>query len=115
MRGKRLEFYESARGKSPVEDFVLGLRDAQLINRVRRRLERLDKYGYRDRDKYLKPVKGYKPLWEDRVKHIRFLFFECPNGKIVLLHGFKKKRGRTRKQHPNTALERMHNYLERKR
>jgi len=115
MRGKRLEFYESARGKSPVEDFVLGLRDAQLINRVRRRLERLDKYGYRDRDKYLKPVKGYKQLWENRVKHIRFLFFECPNGKIVLLHGFKKKRGRTRKQHPNTALERMHNYLERKR
>jgi len=115
MRLRRLELYESAPGKSPVADFVFGIRDEKLVEKVIHTLQKLDRFGYKNRGEYPKPVRGYEPLWEERVKHIRFLFFECPNGNIVLLHAFSKKGGKIAKRHLKTARDRMCNYEERKR
>lgn len=115
MRLDGLELYESGPGKSPVEDFLLGIQDVKLLEKVIRRLRRLDRFGYKNRGEYPKPVRGYQPLWEDRVKHIRFLFFECPNGNIILLHAFSKKGRKIAKRDLKTARDRMRNYEEGKR
>lgn len=115
MRLNGLELYESAPGKSPVADFLFGIQDQKLLGKIIYTLRRLARLGYRNRGEYPKPVRGHEPLWEDRVKQIRFLFFECPNGNIVLLHAFSKKRGKIAKRHLKTARDRMRNYEERKR
>lgn len=77
MKLDGLELYESAPGKSPVEDFLWEIEDEGLLVKVISSLQRLDRYGYKNRGKYPRSVKGYEPLWEERVKDIRFLFFEC--------------------------------------
>jgi len=110
-----LELYVSPSGRCPVADFLSAIRDAKLLEKTIYRLQRLDKFGYRNRGKYPRPLSGYKPLWEERVKNIRFLFFECPNGNIVLLHAFFKKQGRIAKRHLETAWDRMRSYEERKK
>ncbi|VAX20562.1 hypothetical protein MNBD_NITROSPINAE04-2592 [hydrothermal vent metagenome] len=63
------------------------------------------------REPYVKPIKGYKKLFELRAKGksgiARVFYFTFKERKIILLHGFVKKTDKTPAREIETAAKRM--------
>lgn len=111
-----IEFYQTASGTRPVEEFLDSVSDqqAQKVAWVLRLVERLDRVP----EQYLKKLTGTDQLWEIRIqaggKSYRLLgFFDGPL-LLILTSGFVKKQQRTPRQEIELAQRRRTEYLDRK-
>ena len=86
-------FYEKEDGTAPVQEF-LGQLPTKHHAKALRDIDVLEKYGTALTEPQVKHIKG--KLWELRIKSagdISRIFYFVPVGKrIVLLHGFIKRR-----------------------
>ncbi len=68
------------------------------------------------KEPYVKPVKGYKKLFEIRAKGkkrvVRVFYFTYTGQRIILLHGFMKKTMKTPQKEINIAVKRMREVLD---
>jgi len=110
---KRIEFYRTADGKCPVEEFIdaLDFRQAQKVVwtlQVVKDFEIVPK-------QYFKKIDSSDNLWEVRAgKQIRLLCFWDKENLIILTHGFIKKTMKIPKKELETAKKRMLDYKQRK-
>ena len=104
----------------PVLDFILSLNPKQQA-KIYREIELLKKFGTKLQFPHVRKIQGkkYKELWELRVKFasdlFRIIFFMYHQNVSILLHGFKKKAGKTPPKELEIALNRMKEYRERKK
>lgn len=113
---KRIEFYKTANGTSPVEEFLESLDDSQArkvlwVLRLVRELNPIP-------SNYFTKMVNSDDIWEVRVQFggniFRLLgFFDCAK-LIILTHGFQKKTQKTPKQHIELAESRKRDYLSRR-
>jgi len=77
----------------------------------------LEEFGLEVGWPHVRPVSGYRKLWELRVRAqigaIRLFYFAHTGRRFIILHGFVKKRGKTPRRELETAVRRMHDVLER--
>ncbi len=113
---RSIEFYRTARGTCPVEEFLDSLADkqAQKVAWVLRLVERLDRVP----EQYLKKLVGTQDIWEVRAQSggysYRFLgFFDGPI-LLILTSAFLKKSRKTPAREVALAEERQQDYLGRK-
>lgn len=113
-----VDYYKTARGESPVEDFLNEL-PVKLRAKNFRELSLLGEFGTDLPAPYAKQLRGkeVKGLWELRVKlasDITRIFYFFPVGdRVILLHGFAKKTEETPPQELQTAIRRMNDAIER--
>lgn len=112
----RIEYYESAAGKRPVEEFIDSL-DAKSQARIARTLDLLEEFGVNLGMPYTKHLE--KQLWELRVRHgrnrYRIIYFLYTGQTFVLLHGFSKKTEAVPRADMKIAGNRQDDYLSRRR
>ncbi len=111
----QIEYYESAGGRSPVEEFIDKL-DAKSKARVARTLDLLEEFGIDLGMPYAKHLK--KQLWELRVRHsknrYRIIYFLHTGQTFILLHGFTKKTEAVSRADLEIAERRQDDYLSRR-
>lgn len=109
-----VEFYETADGKTPVEDFLLSL-DRKMRAKVIHLIDLLEEKGISMREPYTKPLED--GIFELRCKLgtnlARTLFFFYHGGKIIITNGFVKKTQKTPKEEINLAITRREDYISR--
>lgn len=109
-----VQFYEKENGKSPVEDFILGL-DMKLRAKLVGLLEILEENGNLLREPYSKHLED--GIFEIRCKVgnniTRVLYFFYYEGKIILTNGFVKKTKKTPPEEIKLAKSRRKDYMER--
>ena len=112
---KRIKFYRTQSGKSPVEEFLDSLKSkhAKKITWTLRLIEDMDQVPVQ----YFKKLKNTYDIWEVRARigshSLRLLGFITSDEFIVLTNGFKKKSQKTPKQEIELAERRKANYLAR--
>jgi phage-related protein len=113
---KRLEFYRTINGASPVEEFLETLDDKQArkvlwVLRLMRELNPIP-------SNYFSKLVNTDDIWEVRVQYggntFRLLGFFDDVKLIVLTHGFQKKTQKTPKQYIELAESRKRDYLSRR-
>ena len=115
-----VELYERENGKIPVLEFILSLNPKQQA-KIYREIDLLEKFGNELHYPHVDTIKGkiYNGLWELRIEFssdiFRIFYFLPENNKAILLHGIVKKKQKTPKNELETALERMKEYLRRKK
>ncbi len=111
-----VEFYETADGKTPVEDFLLGL-DSKMRAKLVSLMEVLEDKGTSLREPYTKHL--VDGIFELRCKLgnnlTRALFFFCIEGKIIITNCFIKKTQKTPLEEIRIAKSRREDYIRRKR
>lgn len=109
-----IEYYATAKGKSPVRDFIDSLSPESKAKYIFI-ANLLGEYGIGVKEPYVKPLIGSRKLFEIRIKDKnnihRILFFTFTGKKFVLLHGFTKKTEKTPRAEIETATKRMDAYL----
>lgn len=109
-----VENYQDARGRRPVEEFILGLPE-KYQGRIAWTVELLKEYGLQLGMPYARHLRGR--LWELRISDgpagYRIIYFTHTEQRFILLHGFSKKTRRTPRQELSTAERRMTEFLER--
>lgn len=109
-------FYLTARGQSPVEEFIdaLPVKDQAKIAWT---IELLKNYGMRLPQPYLKRLIGTKNLWELRIafggKAYRIFISPIPKEHTILLHAIMKKKQKTPVKDIETAENRLNDFLKR--
>lgn len=111
FRRWRVRFYKNRSGRYPVKDFLEDLTSQQNAD-FEKHVKLLSDFGVELGMPYAREVTGYKPLWELRPKGFRILYFIDSHRNFILLHGFKKKRGKIPQRHIDIALERREDYRE---
>lgn len=113
---KRIEFYRTANGTSPVEEFLESLDDSQArkvlwVLRLVRELNPIPSI-------YFTKLVNSNGIWEVRVQFggniFRLLGFFVGAKLIILTHGFQKKTQKTPKQQIELAESRKRDYLSRR-
>lgn len=113
---RRIEFYKTANGTSPVEEFLESLDDSQAtkvlwVLRLVRELNPIP-------SNYFTKMVNSDDIWEVRVQFggniFRLLGFFDGAKLIILTHGFQKKTQKTPKQHIELAESRKRDYLNRR-
>jgi phage-related protein len=113
---KRIEFYKSANGASPVEEFLETLDDnqAKKVLWVLRLVRELNPIP----SNYFTKMVNTDDIWEVRVQYggniFRLLGFFDGAKLIILAHGFQKKTQKTPKQHIELTESRKRDYLSRR-
>lgn len=113
---RRIEFYRTTNGASPVEEFLETLDDnqARKVLWVLRLIRELNPIP----SNYFSKLDNTDDIWEVRVQFggdiFRLLGFFCDTKLIVLTHGFQKKTQKTPKQHIGLAESRKRDYLSRR-
>jgi phage-related protein len=111
-----IEYYESASGRSPVEEFI-DLLDAKSRARVARILDLLEEFGISLGMPYTKHLA--KQLWELRIRHgknrYRIIYFLHTEQTFILLHGLIKKTGPVPREDMGIAEKRRDDYLSRRK
>ena len=91
-----IEFYETAEGKCPVDEFMSYL-EPKMLAKTLRTIDLLATNGHRLREPYSAPLKD--GLFELRTKMgsdiTRIIFFFCVGDKAILTNGFLKKTRKT--------------------
>jgi len=110
-----VEFYETARGRRPVQEYLDGLptREADAILRD---VEQLQAFGLQLPAPLTRSL-GSK-LWELRTRagrQHRVLYFAASGRRLVLLHAFTKKTQKTPRAELDTAADRLADYQQRGR
>lgn len=114
---RTVNFYRTASGSCPVEDFLDSLtgKQAQKVIWVLRLIEELDTVP----GQYLKKLVNTDDIWEVRVQFggniFRLLGFFDGTTLLILTNGFAKKRQKTPRQEIELATRRKRDYLSRKR
>ncbi len=112
---RRIEFYKTEAGKSPVDEFLLGLsaktfRKVTWVLQIVRALPRVPA-------EYLKKLTGTEEIWEVRAQsgreEIRLLGFWYGGNLIVLTNGFEKKGQKTPTSEIALAEQRRRDYIRR--
>ena|SRR3989344_3913093 len=101
-------YYENEVGDKPARDFVFGL-DIKQRSKVLRDLSQLEEFGIGSHIPDTKKLVG-TPLWELRIlgkDNIRVLYVLKLGRRILVLHGFIKKRQKTPTREINIALKRL--------
>ena len=113
---RKIIFYRTASGQSPIEDFLdrLPAKSAQKVAWVLQLVEDIDRVP----SKYFKKLVSTQELWEVRVSAgsniFRLIgFFDGPKI-VVVAHGFQKKTQKTPKRAIEIAEERKKDYFRRK-
>lgn len=113
---RRIEFYKTEIGTSPVEEFMETLDDSQArkvlwVLRLVRELNPIP-------SNYFSKMVNTDDIWEVRVQYggniFRLLGFFDGAKLIILTHGFQKKTQKTPKQHIELAESRKRDYLSRR-
>ena len=112
-------YYESASGKSQIDDFIQNLDERAGNNKTARielgqiffHLDLLAEGGKRIGTKYAKQVDGQ--IWELTPGNNRILFFAWTGKRFVLLHQFRKKTSKTPRQEIDQANREMADWLQR--
>jgi phage-related protein len=114
---REIEFYRTASGRCPVEEFLDSLSDkqAQKITWVLRLIKSLDPVP----KQYFKMLTDTEGIWEVRVQLgsdiFRILsFFDGPQ-LVVLTNGFAKKTQKVPRQEIEAAQKRRKDYFERRK
>jgi len=113
---KRIEFYRTINGASPVEEFLETLDDnqARKVLWVLRLIRELNPIP----SNYFSKLVNTDDIWEVRVQFggniFRLLGFFYDTKLIVLTHGFQKKTQKTPKQQIELAESRKRDYLSRR-
>jgi phage-related protein len=116
MGMKRIEFYKTVTGASPVEEFLETLNDnqAKKVLWVLRLVRELNPIP----SSYFAKMVNTDDIWEVRVQYggniFRLLGFFAGAKLIVLAHGFQKKTEKTPKQLIELAESRKRDYLSRR-
>lgn len=100
-----VKFFQTARGESPVEEFIEEL-EGDVQPRVARAISWLETFGPFIKPPYAKKVSG--DLYELRIlgsNQIRILYTSV-KGEYYLLHAFKKKQQKIPTKEIKTALDR---------
>jgi phage-related protein len=111
-----IQFYRTASGRCPVEEFLDGLlaKQAQKVAWVLRLIEDLESVPLQ----YLKKLVATKEIWEVRVQQggeaFRLLGFFAGARLLVLTSGFAKKTQPVPRREIRLAEERRRDYLERR-
>lgn len=114
---KEIQFYRTASGNCPVEDFLDKLNDKQAkkvlwVLRLVRDLDFIPKA-------YFEKLVNTNDIWEIRVKSgnniFRILGFFENNDFIILTNGFAKKNQKVPKKEIQLAERRRKDYLEREK
>jgi len=107
-----IEYYDED-GRCPIVEFILQQSPKEQA-KIMREIEMLQEFGLALGMPYIRKIRGKDNLWELRIKHGTnyFRIFYCcfSNKKLVLLHGFKKKQGKTPKQELEVAEKRKKKY-----
>lgn len=112
---RRVTFYRSPAGDSPIERFLdtLSGKQAQRVIWTLRLIEDLDVVPVQ----YMKKLPGTDDLWEARTQvggaAFRLLGF-MEGSWFVLVHGFEKKTGKTPLREIETATRRKKDHIERR-
>ena len=112
-----IEFYRTAGGACPVEEFLdsLGAKQAQKVLWVLRAVRELPRVP----QQYLKKLEGTRDLWEVRAEFggdaFRLLGFWDVGRLIILTNGFAKKTQKTPERELALAEQRKRDYLSRKK
>ncbi len=110
---RKIIFYKTLKGHSPVEDFLNSLTDKQAkkvawVLRLVRDLNFVPK-------EYLKKLVNTNDIWEIRIQSgsniFRILCFFCKGNLIVLTNGFAKKTQKTPTKEIKLAEKRKQEYL----
>ncbi len=113
-----IEYYTTREGNRPAEEFINSLSPASKAKYVFI-ADLLEEYGLNVKEPYVKPLKGYKKLFEIRIKDRsnihRIFYFAYTGKKFILLHGFTKKTDKTPQKEIAIALKRMEEYIQRRR
>jgi phage-related protein len=113
-----IEYYETAEKKSPVKEFIDSLSPESKAKYVFVS-DLLEEHGIVVKEPYVKPITGYRKLFEIRIKDKanihRILYFAFTGRKFILLHGFTKKTERTPIREIEIAVKRMEDFLARRR
>ena len=113
---RKINFYTSASGKMPVQEFLDQLNDKQL-SKVLWVLKFIREHAMIPKQ-YFKKLVNTDDLWEVRVSQgnsiFRLLCFFDGDEIIVVTNGFQKKTQKTPKQEIKLAEKRKKKYLARK-
>jgi phage-related protein len=115
-----IELYETVDRENPVLDFILSL-NAKQQAKIYREIELLEKFGDELHFPHVRKMEGekYVGLWEIRIKFasdaFRIFYFMYYQNKGILLHGIKKKTDKTPPKELDIALNRMKDYIGRKK
>jgi phage-related protein len=113
---KRIEFYKTVQGASPVEEFLDTLDDSQ-VKKVLWVLKLVREQNPVPASYFCKMV-NTDDIWEVRVQFggniFRLLGFFDGSNLIILTHGFQKKTQKTPKQEIKLAESRKRDYLSRR-
>ena len=107
-----IEFYETIEGRKPVAEFLVELefKNVTLRNRIAEGINKLKNSAY-----HREPLSKFigEGLYELRVSAGRVIYFFRKGRKIILLHGFIKKKQKTPLKELSIAKERMKDYTKR--
>jgi len=115
-----VDLYEKIDGEVPVLNFILDLNPKQQA-KVYREIDLLEKFGNELHYPHVDKIKGqkYKGLWELRIEFasdiFRIFYFLPITNNAILLHVIVKKSNKTPPKELDIALERMKDYLRRKK
>lgn len=112
-------FYEDAKGKSEVRDYIQKLsKESQFIkdskinlNKIVAYLDVLEEMGTRVGDPVTKHLEG--DIWELRPLRNRILYASYKANKFILLHHFMKKTQKTPKREIEKAIRNLKDFIER--
>ncbi len=111
-----IEFYESASGKYPVDEFINSLEVKPQV-RIAKTLDLLEEFGIELGMPYTKYLE--KQLWELRIRlgrnRYRIIYFLHTERSFILLHGFSKKTDAVSRADIEIAKNRRDDYLSRRR
>ena len=107
-----IEFYETVEGRKPAAEFLVELefKNIYLRNRISEGINKLKNSIYH-KEPLSKPLGG--GLYELKIAAGRVIYFFRKGRKIILLHGFIKKKQKTPPKELRIAKERMKDYIRR--
>jgi len=100
----KVTYYETARGDHPVRDYIESLPDKER-SKVKALIDYLSEKVVLN-EPHTKKLSGYSGLYELRPGSHR-VFYCYHEGKVVLLHAFRKKSNKTPQREIDMACHRM--------
>jgi len=109
----KVVYYTTSKHENPVKCFIDSLTEKQKV-KIFRIFMLLEKYGFPSIIPHTKKLTDTS-LWEIRIlghDNIRIIYITVKNDKILVLHGFVKKKQKTPTKEIATALKRYRDWLD---
>ena len=107
-------FYETEKGNSPANDFILSL-DQKTKVHIARLLDVLECEGNNLREPFSKPIKDgiFELRYQSKNKPVRIMYFFYHDGQIILTNGFIKKTAKAPRREIKRAQRYKKDFIER--